>query len=394
MQSIYINNARLISNDRIVYPGYVYIQGSKISDLGEGDINVGEDVKKIDACGKYLSPGFIDIHIHGGGGYDFMDATVEAFLGIANTHVQYGTTGMCPTSLTAETENIYRVLDAYDSALKENKQGSKFLGVHLEGPYLAMGQRGAQDPKYIRDPNPEEYKAILAYSDHIVRWSAAPELPGALEFADYLLQLGKIPALAHTDALFEEAILGYERGYKLATHFYSAMSGITRRDAKRYAGVIEAGYLLDDMDVEIIADAVHVPAPLMKLIYKIKGPDHIALVTDAMRAAAMPEGPSVLGRLSDGLPVIVEDEVAKLMDRSAFAGSVATCDRLLRNYVYKAEVSLPEVIKMLSATPARILGIQNQKGSLQKGMDADILLLNKDLFVEMTMVEGEIRFQV
>jgi len=389
----YFYNANIIAVDRVIESGYVYIEGKKIMDFGQGEITVSEDTEKIDVKGDYLSPGFIDLHIHGGGGYDFMDATVEAFLGVANTHVNYGTTSMCPTSLTADIDSIYRVLDCYEDAYRNNKHGAEFLGIHLEGPYLAMGQRGAQDPKYIRNPNPEEYKKFLSHSPHIIRWSAAPELPGALDFSDYLVSQGKLVSLAHTDAIYEEVLEAFEHGFSLATHFYSAMSGITRKNAKRYAGVIEAGYLIEDMDVEIIADGIHVPAPLLQLIYKIKGPDRIALVTDAMRAAAMPEGPSILGRKEDGLPVIVEDGVAKLMDRSAFAGSVATADRLLRNYIELGGISLVDAVKMLTATPARILKVNNRKGLIAKYMDADLVVLNTDLYVEMTMVAGEIKYK-
>ena len=213
-----------------------------------------------------------------------------------------------------------------------------------------------------------------------------------MDFADYLQAHGKLVSLAHTDAIYQEVLLGFKHGFKLATHFYSAMSGITRKNAQRFAGVIEAGYLIDEMDVEIIADGVHVPEPLLQLIFKIKGPERIALVTDAMRAAAMPEGPSVLGRLQDGLAVLVEDGVAKLQDRSAFAGSVATTDRLLRTYMDLGKVSLVDGVKMLSATPARILGIGNQKGRIAKGLDADLLILSKELSVEMTMIKGEIKY--
>ncbi|WP_156305534.1 N-acetylglucosamine-6-phosphate deacetylase [Sphingobacterium endophyticum] len=389
----YFHNAKIICVDRVIESGYVYIEGRKILDFGQGEIYVAENTRKIDLKGCYLSPGFIDLHIHGGGGYDFMDATVEAFLGVANTHVKYGTTSMCPTSLTADIDSIYRVLDCYQDAYKKNTDGAEFLGIHLEGPYLAMGQRGAQDPKYIRNPDPEEYKKFLSHSPHIIRWSAAPELPGALDFSDYLVSQGKLVSLAHTDAIYEEVVRGFEHGFSLATHFYSAMSGITRKNAKRYAGVIESGYLIEDMDVEIIADGIHVPAPLLQLIYKIKGPDRIALVTDAMRAAAMPEGQSVLGRKEDGLPVIVEDGVAKLLDRSAFAGSVATADRLLRNYIELVGIPLVDAVKMLTATPARILKINNQKGAIAKEMDADLVVLNSDLCVEMTVVGGEIKYK-
>jgi N-acetylglucosamine-6-phosphate deacetylase len=184
----------------------------------------------------------------------------------------------------------------------------------------------------------------------------------------------------------------FEKGFTLATHFYSAMSGVTRRGAFRYAGVIESAYLIDEMDVEIIADGVHLPAPLLKLVYKIKGPGKIALITDAMRAAAMPPGKSILGSLKNGIAVIVEDNVAKMPDRSCFAGSVATTDRLIRNMVELAEVPLLEAIQMASSTPARIMKIEDKKGTIAIGKDADILIFDAGINVEMTVIKGKLVF--
>jgi N-acetylglucosamine-6-phosphate deacetylase len=261
--------------------------------------------------------------------------------------------------------------------------------MHLEGPYFAMNQRGAQDPRYIRDPDPAEYEDVLSRSSIVARWSAAPELKGALTFARYLKTRGILPALAHTDAIYEEVLEAFENGYTLATHLYSGMSGITRRNAFRYAGVIESAFLIDEMDVELIADGVHVPAPLLKLAYKIKGPDRIALITDAMRAAGMPPGESVLGNIQTGLKVIVEDGVAKLPDRSSFAGSVATADRLVRTMIQMADVPLVEAVKMITNTPARIMGVQNKKGSLVSGKDADIVIFDKGINIELTLVKGK-----
>ncbi len=388
-----IYNGKIITPLGVIEKGFVLIHDQIIFAIGEGEFDISEGVFAIDAKGKFVSPGFIDIHVHGGGGYDFMDGTVEAFLKIAETHVKYGTTAMNPTTLTSEVEDLFSTLDSYKEANKLNTKGAQFLGVHLEGPYFALSQRGAQDPKYIRNPNPDEYKKILDYSDDIVRWSAAPELPGAIEFGRYVRSKGKVLALAHTDAIYEEALEGFNNGYTLATHFYSAMSGVTRRNAYRYAGVVEAGYLIDEMDVEIIADGVHLPQPLLQLVYKIKGPDKIALITDAMRAAGMPEGESVLGNINTGLKVIVEGGVAKLPDLSAFAGSVATADRLVRTMVYDAGIPLIDVIKMISQTPARIMGIGDKKGSLEKGKDADIVIFDEHINIAMTMVNGEVKYK-
>ena len=388
-----IGNGPIITQDKILYGSCLLVEDGKILAIEPADTSF-PDSRMIDVQGHYISPGFMDIHVHGGGGFDFMDGTVEAFLNIAQTHAKHGTTSMLPTTLSCEKEDLIQTLEAYSQACFQNTQGAHFIGMHLEGPYFAVSQRGAQDPKYIRDPDPKEYREIIESYPFIKRWSAAPELEGAVEFGKYISSKGVLAAIAHTDAIYEEVLEAFHQGgYTLATHFYSAMSGVTRRNAFRYAGVIESAYLLDEMDVEIIADGVHLPAPLLKLVYKLKGPGRIALITDAMRAADMPPGDSVLGSLKNGLPVLVEDGVAKLPDRTAFAGSVATADRLIRTMLEMAEVPLIECIRMISETPARIMNIQDRKGSIAPGKDADIVIFNDQIEVQQTFVMGKSIFQ-
>lgn len=387
-----ISNARVLTPYRILENATILVEDSKIVEVTQKDIIV-ENAIEINAMGNYVSPGFIDIHVHGGGGHDFMDGSEDAFLKIAETHAMYGTTGLMPTTLTSELDELYHTLDLYKQADKNNLKGAQFLGIHLEGPYFAMSQRGAQDPRYIRNPDPKEYMDILSRSSDIKRWSAAPELEGAIEFANRLRAKNILVSMAHTDAIYEEALIAFEAGYTLATHFYSCMSGVSRRDCFRYAGVIETAYLIDEMDVEIIADGIHLPAPLLKLIYKIKGPDRIALITDSMRGAGMPSGESILGSKHNGLKVIIEDGVAKLPDRKSFAGSVATCDRLVRNMINMAGVPLLEAVKMASLTPANILGIGSSKGSLIKGKDADIVIFDENIKVSTTIVGGKVIYE-
>ncbi|MBD0377272.1 MAG: N-acetylglucosamine-6-phosphate deacetylase [Flavisolibacter sp.] len=387
-----IFNGKIITPYRIISKGTILITGDTITAVAEGNIDSADTIE-IDAMGNYISPGFIDIHVHGGGGHDFMDGSEEAFLKIAETHAQYGTTAMFPTTLTSEKEDLLHTLHLYEQANKKNTKGAQLLGMHLEGPYFAMNQRGAQDPRYIRDPDPAEYKDVIAHSSSIKRWSAAPELKGAIAFGKYITSKGILAAVAHTDAVYEEVLEAFENGYTLATHLYSAMSGVTRRNAFRYAGVIESAFLLDEMDVEIIADGVHLPAPLLKLVYKIKGTDRIALITDAMRAAGIPEGESILGNLKNGLKVIVEDGVAKLPDRTSFAGSVATADRLVRTMVQMAGVPLTEAVRMMTSTPARIMKVDKAKGSLIEGKDADIVLFDEDIDIKLTMIKGRIVYE-
>ena len=386
-RKIRIKNGKVILTDKIIPHGTVLVDNGIIIGIEEGDVDFA-GARDIDAMGNYISPGFIDIHVHGGGGHDFMDGTEEAFLKVAEIHAQHGTTSLMPTTLTAEKADILHTLDIYEKANLNNKKGASFIGLHLEGPYFSMEQRGAQDPKYIRDPEPSEYMEILAHSTSIKRWSAAPERKGAIEFGKVLCERGILPSMAHTDAIYEEAKNAYDNGYTLLTHFYSAMSGVTRKNAYRYAGVIEAGYLHDELDVEIIADGIHLPSPLLKLIYKIKGAEHTALITDAMRGAGMPEGESILGNINSGIKVILEGGVAKMPDRSSFAGSVALSDRLVRTMINIGEVPLVDAIKMITATPARIMKLSDKIGSLKKGMDADILIFNQDIEMQSIIIKG------
>ncbi len=389
---IKIYNGQIIMPDRIIPNGSILLKEGRIAEIADHDLNLPE-AESLDAGGKYISPGFIDIHVHGGGGHDFMDNSIEGFLEIAKTHARFGTTAMFPTTLTGSTEDIVKTLETYEKAAPLNKSGAQFMGVHLEGPYFAMNQRGAQDPKWIRDPDPKEYEYILSKSNSIKRWSAAPELKGAISFGRYIKSRGILPSLAHTDAIYEEVMEAFKNGYTLATHLYSGMSGVTRRNAYRYAGVIESAFIIDGMDVEIIADGIHLPAPLLKLIFKIKGPDKIALITDSMRAAAMPPGESVIGNLHTGLKVIVEDGVSKMPDRGSFAGSVATADRLVRTMIHIAGVSLQDAVQMMTQTPASIMNISDQKGSLSVGKDADIVIFDDNISIHTTMINGKIVYQ-
>ncbi|MCX6337451.1 MAG: N-acetylglucosamine-6-phosphate deacetylase [Bacteroidetes bacterium] len=388
-----IFNGKIITPSCIIESGTVVVnEAGIIETVTIGDVTV-NDAIEIDAAQQYISPGFIDIHVHGGGGHDFMDGTELAFLKIAEMHLQYGTTAMVPTTLTSDTESLWNTLLQYEIANAKNTKGATFLGMHIEGPYFAMSQRGAQMPDYIRDPNPDEYKTYInRFKSVIKRWSAAPELNGAINFGRYLQEAGIIASVAHTDAIYEDVVLASKNGYSLFTHLYSAMSGVTRRNGYRYAGVIESAFLIDEMDVEIIADGIHLPAPLLQLIYKIKGPDRIALITDAMRGAGMPEGESVLGNKDNGLKVLIEDGVAKLLDRTAFAGSVATTNRLVRTMIQMTDIPLIDAIKMMSTTPARIMGVHATKGSLDVGKHADIVLFNEQIEIDKTIIKGEVLY--
>jgi len=393
MKKIKIYNGSIITPYRIIKNGSIIIEEGRISCVSEGDVQA-KDCECIDAEGNYISPGFVDIHLHGGGGHDFMDGTVEAYLGAAGMHAIHGTTSMVPTTLTCTIEELKKTFEVYREAIKRNKEGAEFLGIHLEGPYFAMNQRGAQDPKYIKNPDPEEYKKILGWSNDIIRWSAAPELEGAMEFGRYMRENGILASIAHTDAVSDDVYEAFENGFTHVTHLYSNTSNVRRINAYRYAGVTESAYLIDDMTVEIIADGCHLPRCLLMLVYKIKGADKTALVTDSMRGAGMPEGDTIIGSLKNGQRAIIEDGVAKLPDRSVFAGSVATADRLVRTMVKTADVPLIDAVKMMTITPAGIIGTDKTKGSLAAGKDADIVIFDDMINIKRTIIKGKTVYKI
>lgn len=394
MNKLIIINGKLILPDCIREGTAIICKGKTIEKIVQmSDLQTDATDCVIDAGNNYVSPGFIDIHTHGGGGYDFMDATVEAFLGAAETHARFGTTALMPTTLASTTGELLKLFPVYKAAVVQNTKGAKFLGLHLEGPYFSYNQRGAQDPEHLRNPQPEEYLRILEASDDIVRWSLAPELEGALVFGELLRSKHILPSVAHSDAIYEEVEKAFQSGFTHMTHLYSGMSSVMRRNAFRYAGVVEAAYLIDDITVEIIADGVHLPKPLLQFVYKFKGPYKTALCTDSMRAAGMPDGEYILGSHDRGRKVIVEDGVAKLPDRSAFAGSVATTDRLVRTMVDFAGVPLIDAVKMMTLTPARIIHLDNIKGSIKEGKDADLIIFDKNIHVLTTIIEGNVIYK-
>lgn len=381
-----IKNARIITGSGISHGSVVFNNGIIT------DPTISEDADVIDAGGAYLSAGFIDLHTHGGNGHDFMDGTVEAFLGASELHARHGTTTLLPTATSGSYEETCAMFDLLEKAQEANTSGADMPGLHLEGPYFSPAQAGAQDPRFLKVPKPEEYMPILDFTDKILRWSAACELEGAFEFAEACRKHGVLCAVGHSNADFATVKEALGHGFTHLTHFYSGMSSVHRVNAYRVCGVVEAGYLMDGLTVEIIADGCHLPKELLQMIYRFIGPDRTCLVTDSMRGAGLPDGSeSILGSLTNGQRVIIEDGVAKMPDRKAFAGSVATADRLLRTMVNVAEVPLCDAVKMLTETPAKIQGLTD-RGRLDEGKRADIVLFDDGLQILRTIVGGRTVF--
>lgn len=385
-----IKSSRIITAQGII-SGSVGIQNGKIEFVCSGNWEASHANAVIDVHDDYVSPGFIELHSHGGGGYDFMDESAKSFYKSVEFHRKHGTTQILPTSVASSYEEVLAFIERYKYAENDDRIKDSLLGVHLEGPYLNKSQCGAQNSKYIRNPEEKEYKEIMKQADgRIRRWSLAPELPGALKFVDCLIEHNILPSIGHSDAEYEDVIQAFDHGVRGITHFYSGMSMIHRRNGYRYLGVVESSYLLDDIWVEIIADGCHLPYELIKLIIKIKGKEKVCLVTDSMRGAGMPEGETVLGDLDKGQKVIIENGVAKLPDRSGFAGSVATADHLIRVLNQKVGVKMEDSVAMMTRNPAIILGIANQKGDICQGYDADIIVFDENINIKMVMVAGRV----
>ena len=259
------------------------------------------------------------------------------------------------------------------------------MGLHLEGHYLNMAMAGGQIPENIKSPDPNEYIPIVETWSCIKRWDAAPELPGAnAVWKIHHRQRHFRHRVAHTQAEFEDIRTAYEAGYTHATHFYNAMPGFHKRREYKYEGTVESIYLLDDMTVEVVADGIHVPPTILRTGLQDKGVERTCLITDALACAASDSQEAFDPR------VIIEDGVCKLADHSALAGSVATMDRLIRTVVQKAEIPLADAVRMASETPAKIMGVYDRKGSLQKGKDADIIVMDENLNVRAVWAMGKL----
>ncbi|HWP51064.1 MAG TPA: N-acetylglucosamine-6-phosphate deacetylase [Clostridia bacterium] len=382
-------NARLVCEDRIIQCGFLTEKDGIITALGDMSKVPASQGEVVECQGLYLSPGFIDLHTHGAGGYDFMDGDVRDVIGAARAHMAHGTTALMPTTLTSDDKDLYAAIDAYHLALETKESRPHFLGMHLEGPYFSGEYKGAQDERYLMNPYPEHYLNILAYAKgHIKRWSLAPELSGALEMADRLADNGILLSAAHTSATFEQMQEAFKHGFTHLTHFYSAMSSIVRVNGMRTLGVVESGYLLDGLTLEIISDGIHIPPDLLRMILRFKSHDAICLCTDSMRGAGMPDGVSILGSKKDGQQVIVENGIALMPDKSCFAGSVATTDRLVRVMVYQAGLSVWEAVKMMSLNPAKFMKLDSVIGSLDVGKQADLVLFDNDISIKSVYVSG------
>ncbi len=401
---IALTNGKLITPFREIDQGCVLIKGEFIEKIGKVyEIEIPDGTKIVDVGGKYISPGFIDSHLHGAFGGSVMASTEKDLKLMAEGLVQCGTTSFLPATLSGPWDAIVNSIDCITQAMKKDLQGAKILGVHLEGPYINLEQKGAQNPKYIYPPQSEQYLSLLEKYPSIIRVTAAPEVLGCLELGQELRKRKIVAAIGHSNATYQQVIKAVENGYTHVTHMFSGMSGLHRIKAYRVSGVIESTLLIDELTTEMIADGHHLPPSLMKLVLHAKGMDKVCLVTDSMSAAGMGPGNYNLG----GLEVVVEadipDEfeiptqennyVAKLTDRSSFASSVSTMDRLVRNMVKYVGFNVRQAVKLVTYNPAKIQGLDNDIGVLAENKIADITVFDDNINIKMTIVDGEIIYE-
>ena len=361
-----------------IFDGYVIIEDGKIAEITAN----APKCEVTDLSGNYVMAGFIDIHTHGGGGFSFTESSPDEIVDGCVFHMTHGTTTIVPTVTTGAFPIMREAVKNIQIA-KKNPLARNLLGAHMEGPYLSPSQCGAQAPGHITEPKPEEYIPLVEETGNtIIRWTYAPERDKDGEFCKFLKSHGIVASAGHTDAKYSDMALAIENGLSLVTHLYSCTSTVTRDHGFRSLGVIESTFLRDELCAEIIADGKHLPPDLVRMIVKIKGIDRVAAVTDSLSVAG---SPATCGVMS-GVEYIIEDGVAKLSDRSAFAGSVATADVLLRTLVRECGFTLSEASTMLSATPARLFGLN--KGKLEVGLDSDIVVLNKDFEVQQVFVRS------
>jgi N-acetylglucosamine-6-phosphate deacetylase len=378
-------NGQLVLCETVELGKAVIVDGSIIS----GIINSGElseEIAKVDAGGRLIAPGLIDIHTHGALGHTFNEPTAEAFGVITGENARRGVTSLLATPATAPIPNLVACLEFSRQWMNEAQVGAQVLGVHLEGPYFSLSQAGAQDPANIRNPNDGTVDQLLEHHDVIRMVSYAPELPGALELTARLAALGIVPAAGHSSAKEDEVAAAIALGLRHIIHIWSAQSTTVREGPWRKPGLLEVSLASDELTVEMICDNKHLPPTLMKLAYKCIGADRLCVISDATSGAGLPEGSRF--RMGE-MEYEVHDGVGMMFDRSCFAGSTTLVNDMIPILIEHVGIPLPEAIRMASLTPARVIGVDDRKGSLAAGKDADIAIFNDDFTAWKTLVGGK-----
>jgi N-acetylglucosamine-6-phosphate deacetylase len=391
-------NATLVLPDRLVPGGALQVKGGRIESVGPARDLPPWDGATVDARGQYASPGFVDMHVHGGGGADFMDGSAAAFETAVRAHARHGTTSIVPTTTVARHEQTLRFFEVCREMKRRGadpRRGlARVVGAHLYGPYFAPDKVGCHPKESARPPTPDEYRQYLDFAGDgtLLVATCAPELSGAAGFYREAAGRGVRLNAGHSNASWEEMAAAYELGVRHVDHFFCAMSNYvsvrTRFATPMRGGMMEFVLATPDMTTEIIADGRHLAPELLRFVLRMKGVDRTALVTDCMRALDLPPGEYVFGPAEDGEPVYSDGTVGLMGDRASLASSVRGMDFMVRHMHEAVGVDLPTAVRMASLTPAKILGLDSEIGSLETGRRADVLLLNDQLNVESVYVDG------
>ncbi|OUC79773.1 N-acetylglucosamine-6-phosphate deacetylase [Streptosporangium minutum] len=370
--SITLADARIVTPEG-VHGGWLTIEDGRITHIGQGSApGPGHSLS-----GRYVVPGFVDIHNHGGAGGSFPTGDPDQASRIAALHSRHGTTTLMASLVTATLDD----LAGATSALADLCDDGLLAGIHFEGPYISKARCGAHNPALLREPSPREFGGLLrAGRGHVRMLTIAAELPGALDTIREAVANNVIAALGHSDATYEQTIAGIDAGGSVATHLYNAMPPLHHRDPGPIAALLQD----ERVTIELINDGVHLHPAMMRLAYDVAGPGRTALITDAMAAAGMGDGVYGLGPMK----VDVVDGVARLADGGSIAGSTLTMDVAFRRSVQQVGLSLPEAAEVASLTPARVLGLADRLGSVSVGKQADLVVLTGDLEVAGVMKHG------
>ena len=372
-------NGRILTPKGWLDGGSIVTDGNRIRCVSNIDLHVvGAEI--IDVNGGYIVPGGIDMHTHGGGGRDFIEGCEDAFREAVNAHLKHGTTSIYPTLSSSTIPTIEAACNVCEKLMAE--ENSPVLGLHIEGSYINPKEAGAQNPVLIKAPVIYEYETLLSKYKCIKRWDEAPELPGSVRFIKTCNMHGVLTALTCTRATYKDVVEAHKAGMTHAAHFYNAMPVVYKEHEFKVPGTVESVYAMQDMTVEVIADGLHVPPVMLKVLHMFKGVEHTAIITDSLAYAASE------GDVSAEPRVIMEDGVCKLADRSALAGSIATMDTLIRTCIQKANIPMEDTFRMASETPAKIMGVFDRKGSIEEGKDADIIVFDKDINLTYVMQMG------
>ena len=354
----------------------------RVIDVGEGHPRDFSGGPNLDLGGRWLLPGYIDLHVHGGGGGSFIGSDQDAHLTATRFHSRHGTTSLLATTVSSSPEHLARAVAALRETMRGETQGSRILGVNLEGPYISQECRGAQDPACIRDPDLEEFSDLLAAGDGAVRVvTVAPERPGAGSLIAAAREAGIVVSVGHAAATYEEVLSAVAGGAKLVTHMFNGMHQLHQR----VPGMVGAGLVSAELSCELIADGMHVHPAVVRMLVAAKGLDRVLLVTDAINAAGLPDGDYVLG---EGASITVTSGRATVQGSETLAGSTLTMGQAVKNIVAFAGVSVVEASQMASTNAARLLGRSDTIGEISTGHLADLVVLNSELDVCATMVGG------